>query len=104
MNQIKEQVKHTPLPWKIFGKFVSCDYDLEHYQVAEGKGPNVQEQLANAEFIVKATNNFYELLGACKKGVLALEKVCQVNCVIDNRITDKIESMKQAIEQAEGKG
>jgi len=76
-----EEQKHSPLPWKTDGSFVrdinagniyvaNCMSwsDLSAKANAQGKTklPDIDEAKANAQFIVRAANNFEELLEACK--------------------------------------
>ena len=69
--------KHTELPWEVdkenvhAGQICSCHGDADTwYEVWTPNWQNGIDQQANAEFIVKACNNHYQLLDALK-GLLA---------------------------------
>ena len=68
--------EHTKLPWKVNNGFknltITTEEDGLYIAESEGRIGNSDLDLANAQFIVKACNNHYKLLEACKQTRYAL--------------------------------
>jgi len=62
------KTEHTPLPWKIGPVVGSRKIFSEDSVIAEAWPTtiNLDEARANAEFILKACNSYYALVGACE--------------------------------------
>lgn len=107
-------MNHTPLPWKV------SEFDLPpgDYQISViGAGrvicdmPSTKEvDDANAQFIVKACNNHYDLLNACKAQAEAEnhKRICDecytdYVCPVGQTLAETaLELRKSAIAKAEG--
>jgi len=73
--------KHTSLPWKYvkhesvsgndYIQLLSGSWDIAHTKFS---ARDFEEEIANAEFICRAANAFYDLLEACKKANAYLAK------------------------------
>ena len=97
MNQTKEQVKHTQLPWGNKHSDILNPNDEQLATTSYSECDPITNQ-ANAEFICKAVNSHYELLEACKE---MLQCVCDYNEGKDTEVNDWIKSWSQAIAKAE---
>lgn len=108
MNQ--QTVKHTELPWERQDKTI---YKINDEKFAksniffasvqggwkkEEERTSQEEMEANAVFIVKACNNHYQLLEACK---VALNQLWSFSMSKNNE--NAINLVTKAINQAEGK-
>lgn len=99
-NPMNTNAKHTQLPWAVsshYAEYIECHPDLNNgYPVAECKGPQDQ---ANAEFIVRAVNSHYELVGACKSALRALKD----NLCPGPMDGDAIKALEIVLTSAQGK-
>lgn len=110
-----KEAKHTPLPWKINGRFVDCshgemicefpqssDIGTDNEDVRE-MGVNEKRYQENAVFIVRACNSHYELV----------EKTHALFTFLDNQAGRHLDmegvqwnrvcaELRQAIAKAEG--
>jgi len=83
------KTEHTPLPWKRFNLtdiFPDDDdtYGTKHIADCQPDNPNnrmeIHEQDANAEFIIRACNSYYDLLEACKRARATCSPASQQLC------------------------
>jgi hypothetical protein len=96
-NTMKD--KATPRPWNVSGSLIYKQSNLD-YRIAKiqgNTGPRTDEW--NAEFIVKAVNNYDALLDACKLWVEALPDL-KCNKAYESIMADIIAKTNQAIAQA----
>lgn len=108
-----KEAKHTPLPWKINGRFVDCshgemicefpqssDIGTDNEDVRE-MGVNEKRYQENAVFIVRACNSYYKLR----------DLLSQLHCaVVDNGhdfdlpvgLNDEVNQVLEDLAKAEG--
>ncbi len=102
-------MEHTKLPWTEPRIYKDCDNRPYCISIYGGEltiavhqhgvnSKNCDEAKANAEFIVKACNAHYEMLGVLKRMVLYFDKSDMLP-----ELKFKIDGAKQAIAKAEGK-
>jgi len=105
----QQKATHTPTPWKLKTEdhldgaslysnevyITSLEGDNNPHQQKLGFLP-VDEQKANAAFIVRAVNSFEALLKACKKASFVMETMA-------SRFPETVELLDKAIAQAEGR-
>jgi pyridoxal biosynthesis lyase PdxS len=87
---------HTPTPYTNESNLIYAEdkvlFAVTHKDYAKSNNPT-----ANAEFIVKACNNHYQLLEALKSLIEDLDGE-----MLTTGINDSIQKAKEAIKQAEG--
>jgi len=108
MNK-QTKTKHTETPWEIERPFkekglyiqgknteIVCQVYPKQYFDPEDKTVMAKIQQANAQFIIKACNNHYDLLEACKYTLKELSKLWD-----KHQIEIDIVPIQQAISKAE---
>lgn len=88
---------HTPTPWRIDLEKENRIENSEGYTVTWVSGAEASVNFANTEFIVRACNNFEELLGTLKAMVKEIETAESMDCFIT------YEEAQKAIAKAEAK-
>jgi predicted negative regulator of RcsB-dependent stress response len=83
-----EKNQHSPLPWEKTHSVIFSSY----VKVASCRDFSEDLSKANAEFIVKACNNHYQLLEALKEAV----------SLVDAHYPKQAEKLLEVIKQAEG--
>lgn len=98
------QTKHTELPYRLYRRRTRTTIIDSNTYANILEGVNSRE---NFEFIVKACNNHYQLLEACKLAIKCVAKAeaeeAYKKCVLPKIGEKTIEILNQAINQAEGK-
>ena len=101
--------KHTSVPWEAYcmgseGYWIKPGLgDLRHKgkRIAYFGQLGWEEDKANAEFVVRACNCHYELLGALKGIVLCLDR--SLTLFVQKEIMESMRLARQAIAKAEEK-
>lgn len=106
VSYLESEIKHTPLPWLVDQTDQRNIRTQKRDLVAACTVANSEPE-ANAEFIVRACNSHYELLGLCKKAreafnheKLQMSALFGVNYPIYDEILGQFDV---AIVKAEGK-
>lgn len=103
-------MKHTELPWviderpKLKFNFYSDDATGSIVGTVDGfklAPRSDEEKEANAEFIVKAVNNHYQLVDTLKEVEYFLTQINPVHWPSRKGATQEIEAVREAIKQAE---
>lgn len=115
MKSFGDGVKHTPTPWKTGGRIGSLNIDAENgrgiatcgYTDTSDVTKSLAENVANAEFIVRACNSHDDLIHYLKR-IAQIAEIRQnenLNDATIHAITECMMSLaKEALAKAEGKG
>jgi len=84
---------YTPLPWVLDDDDYTIFSSNKDIAVCYGSArqefmPSLEERRANAQFIVKACNNYYLLLNACEVALESLYNVPKVGDKYDQQHSD----------------
>jgi hypothetical protein len=96
---------HTPTPWMLGGKASIKSqrrgYATDYIATLE----QGRDRAANAEFIVRAVNNFDDLIAALKEGIDALGYVlgCDIGDPARHKANTAFTRIETAIAKAEGR-
>ena len=101
---------HTELPWKVekfkgvleIAKGIESICEVAPYYPDLGTKQAKQKGAANAAFIVRACNNHYKLLEACKEAVTFISGL-QIDITREDTYANECQTLlEQAIAEAEG--